>query len=55
MVTGFPSRGFPYLEESQALAADIGDDQVLLLPLFIATWSLVERDAGRGEREARRR
>ena len=49
MVTGFPSRGFPYLEEAQALAAETGDDQVLLLPLFIATWSLVERDARSGE------
>jgi len=49
MVTGFPSRGFPYLEEAQGLAAETGDDQVLLLPLFIATWSLVERDARSGE------
>jgi class 3 adenylate cyclase/tetratricopeptide (TPR) repeat protein len=49
MVTGFPSRGFPYLEEAQVLAAETGDDQVLLLPLFIATWSLVERDARSGE------
>ncbi|WP_055048007.1 adenylate/guanylate cyclase domain-containing protein [Devosia sp. A16] len=49
MVTGFPSRGFRYLEEAQALAAETGDDQVLLLPLFIATWSLVERDARSGE------
>jgi class 3 adenylate cyclase/tetratricopeptide (TPR) repeat protein len=49
MVTGFPSRGFPYLEEAQMIAAEIGDDQVLLLPLFIATWSLVERDARSGE------
>jgi len=49
MVTGFPSRGFPYLEEAQALATETGDDQVLLLPLFIATWSLVERDARSGE------
>jgi tetratricopeptide (TPR) repeat protein len=51
MVTGFPSRGFPYLEEAQALAAEVGDDQVLLLPLFIATWSLVERDARSGEQK----
>lgn len=49
MVTGFPSRSFPFLEEAQTLAADTGDDQVLLLPLFIATWSLVERDAKSGE------
>lgn len=49
MVTGFPSKGFPYLQEAQDLAAETGDDQVLLLPLFIATWSLVERDARSGE------
>lgn len=49
MVTGFPSRSFPFLEEAQGLAAETGDDQVLLLPLFIATWSLVERDAKAGE------
>lgn len=51
MVTGFPSRGFPYLREAQEIAAEIGDDQVLLLPLFIATWSLVERDARSGEQK----
>jgi class 3 adenylate cyclase/tetratricopeptide (TPR) repeat protein len=44
MVTGFPSRSVPYLMESQALAAETGDEQLLLLPLFIATWSLVDRD-----------
>ena len=49
MVTGFPSRSFPFLEEAQLLAAETGDDQILLLPLFIATWSLVERDAKSGE------
>lgn len=49
MVTGFPSRSFPFLEEAQGLATETGDDQVLLLPLFIATWSLVERDAKSGE------
>ncbi|MDB5540648.1 MAG: putative Adenylate/guanylate cyclase with repeat [Devosia sp.] len=49
MVTGFPSRSFPYLEEAQVLATETGDDQVLLLPLFIATWSLVERDPKSGE------
>jgi class 3 adenylate cyclase/tetratricopeptide (TPR) repeat protein len=49
MVTGYPSRSFPFLEEAQGLAAETGDDQVLLLPMFIATWSLVERDAKSGE------
>ncbi len=49
VVTGFPSRSYPYLEEAQILAAETGDDQILLLPLFIATWSLVERDPRAGE------
>lgn len=49
MVTGFPSRSFPYLEEAQVLATETGDDQIMLLPLFIATWSLVDRDPKSGE------
>jgi predicted ATPase/class 3 adenylate cyclase len=44
MVLGFPSRGVPAMIESQALAADLGDDQLLLLPLFFGTWSVVDRD-----------
>jgi tetratricopeptide (TPR) repeat protein len=44
MVLGFPSRGVPAMLESQALAADLGDDQLLLLPLFFGTWSVVDRD-----------
>jgi class 3 adenylate cyclase/tetratricopeptide (TPR) repeat protein len=44
MVTGFPSRSFPYIEESRQLAAEIGDETLMLLPLFIATWWLVDRD-----------
>jgi tetratricopeptide (TPR) repeat protein len=44
MVTGFPSRSFPYIEESRRLAREIGDDQLMLLPLFVATWWLVDRD-----------
>jgi class 3 adenylate cyclase/tetratricopeptide (TPR) repeat protein len=42
--TGFPSRSFAYLEESRQLAAEIGDDHAMLLPLFMATWVLVDRD-----------
>ncbi len=41
---GFPSRSFPYIEESRQLAAEIGDETLMLLPLFIATWWLVDRD-----------
>jgi class 3 adenylate cyclase/tetratricopeptide (TPR) repeat protein len=44
MVTGFPSRGTPYLIESAALAEKSGDDRLLLLPLFFATWSIVDHD-----------
>jgi tetratricopeptide (TPR) repeat protein len=44
MVTGFPSRSFAYIEESRQLATEIGDDQLMLLPLFVATWWLVDRD-----------
>jgi class 3 adenylate cyclase/tetratricopeptide (TPR) repeat protein len=44
MVTGYPSRSFPYIEESRQLAAEIGDEQLMLLPMFIATWWLVDRD-----------
>ncbi len=48
MVTGFPSRSVPYLLESQELAAETGNEQLLLLPLFLATWSLVDRDPAAG-------
>jgi len=44
LVMGFPSRSFEYIEESRKLAAEIGDDQLMLLPLFVATWWLVDRD-----------
>jgi class 3 adenylate cyclase/tetratricopeptide (TPR) repeat protein len=43
-VTGFPSRAVPYLKESQALGQEIGNEQVLLLPLFYGIWSVVDRD-----------
>jgi len=44
LVTGYPSRSFAYIEESRRLAKEIGDDQLMLLPLFVATWWLVDRD-----------
>ncbi|HEV7717922.1 MAG TPA: adenylate/guanylate cyclase domain-containing protein [Arsenicitalea sp.] len=47
MVTGFPTRSFPFLEESQKLAASLGNERLLLLPLFVATWTLVDRDPGK--------
>ncbi|HTJ58414.1 MAG TPA: adenylate/guanylate cyclase domain-containing protein [Devosiaceae bacterium] len=46
MVTGFPSRSFPLLEESQQLAASLGNERLMLLPLFVGTWTLVDRDPG---------
>jgi class 3 adenylate cyclase/tetratricopeptide (TPR) repeat protein len=47
MVTGFPSRGEPYLVESQRLATDLGIDHLLLLPFFFATEALTDRDPRR--------
>ena len=44
MVTGFPVTGVPYITESGALSAEMGDENLLLLPLFIATWSMVDRN-----------
>lgn len=49
MVTGFPSRSGPYLAESQKLATELGNEQLLLLPLFFASWSLIDRDPADGE------
>lgn len=44
MVTGFPSRSVPFLKESEVLANELGDEQLLLLPLFLANWFLIDRD-----------
>jgi class 3 adenylate cyclase/tetratricopeptide (TPR) repeat protein len=43
-VTGFPSRGVPFLMESQQLGAEIGSEKVLLLPLYYGIWSVLDRD-----------
>lgn len=43
-VTGFPSRATPYLVESQKLGKEVGNEQLLLLPLFFGTWSMLDRD-----------
>jgi class 3 adenylate cyclase/tetratricopeptide (TPR) repeat protein len=48
MVTGFPSRSFPYIEESAKLAEDLDNDQLLLLPMFVSTWFLLDRDPQAG-------
>jgi tetratricopeptide (TPR) repeat protein len=44
IVTGFPSRSVPFMRESSQLARELGNEQLLLLPLFFGTWSLVDRD-----------
>jgi class 3 adenylate cyclase/tetratricopeptide (TPR) repeat protein len=43
-ITGFPSRSVPYLMESQQLGQELGDERVLLLPLFLGIWAVVDRD-----------
>lgn len=51
MVTGYPSRSIAYLTESQEIATELGDEQLLLLPMFVATWSLVDRDPRAGAQQ----
>ncbi|RYE88676.1 MAG: hypothetical protein EOP19_00595, partial [Hyphomicrobiales bacterium] len=48
MVTGFPSRGTDAIQEAQVLAAEMGDERLLLLPLFMGTFALVDRDPAAG-------
>lgn len=44
MLVGTTSRGAPYIVEAQGLASELGDEQLTMLPLFLATDMLVERD-----------
>ena len=44
MLTGYPTLSVPYLMESRDLALELGDEHLLLLPLFMATWFLADRD-----------
>lgn len=44
LVTGFPSRAVPYLQQAEDIARELGDDRALLLPFFFGTWSLVDHD-----------
>lgn len=53
IVTGYPSRSLPYLQESQVLAKELGNEQLLLLPLFLATQALIDRDPGEGAMQMR--
>jgi class 3 adenylate cyclase/tetratricopeptide (TPR) repeat protein len=43
-VMGFPSRSVPYLLESQELGRELGDVRMVMLPMFFATWAVVDRD-----------
>ncbi|HHY50438.1 MAG TPA: AAA family ATPase [Alphaproteobacteria bacterium] len=51
MVTGFPSRGAAAIEEAQQLALELNDERLLLLPLFMGTFALVDRDPAAGARQ----
>jgi tetratricopeptide (TPR) repeat protein len=44
MVTGFPGTSFPYVSEAKGLAEELGEEKLMMLPLFAATWSMVDRD-----------
>jgi class 3 adenylate cyclase/tetratricopeptide (TPR) repeat protein len=48
MVTGFPSRGAAAIEEASALSEEVQDERLLLLPLFMGTFALVDRDPAAG-------
>jgi class 3 adenylate cyclase/tetratricopeptide (TPR) repeat protein len=47
MLRGFPMQGIPYLAESKTLAEELGDEQLLLLPLFYSSGTLVDSDPAR--------
>ena len=44
MRVGRTSRGMDQLRESERLATELGDEHLMLLPLFLATSALTERD-----------
>lgn len=44
MLIGHPTRGIPYVLESRGLAEEIGDEQLMLLPLFVSTFFLADRN-----------
>src|SRR5262249_52382256 len=48
LVTGYPSRGIPYLMETQELAAALGNEQLSCAPMFMASISLADRDPRAG-------
>jgi class 3 adenylate cyclase/tetratricopeptide (TPR) repeat protein len=47
MLRGFPSLAVPFLMESEELAGELGDDQLLLLPLFYSSQTLVDTEPAR--------
>ncbi len=51
MVMGVPSQAAPYIQESASLAAELGLEQLLLLPFFFATETLADRDPGKAVKQ----
>ncbi|MEJ2184629.1 MAG: adenylate/guanylate cyclase domain-containing protein [Gemmatimonadota bacterium] len=43
MLTGYPSRGTDALVESSALATELGDEQLVILPFFMTTEFLMDK------------
>lgn len=43
-LNGFPSRGGPALMEGYRLAEEVGDERLMVVPLFAMTSSMVDRD-----------
>jgi class 3 adenylate cyclase/tetratricopeptide (TPR) repeat protein len=44
MLRGSPSQAPPYLMEAQQLANEVGDERLVLLPLFFASEAMIDRD-----------
>src|SRR5690606_213461 len=50
VLSGFPMTGFDFILEAQDLAKELGDEQLFLLPLWVATEILLDDDpAGAAE------
>jgi class 3 adenylate cyclase/tetratricopeptide (TPR) repeat protein len=47
VLTGFPSRAGPYIRESHELVSELGDRQLLILPFFWTTESILDREPAR--------
>ncbi|MEJ2217603.1 MAG: adenylate/guanylate cyclase domain-containing protein [Gemmatimonadota bacterium] len=44
MLTGYPSRGMEALQESSALATELGDELLVILPFFVTTEFLMDKN-----------